>query len=325
MICPKCGLEAEGNFCSFCGTPLTQSGAENVQSVGVSGDERKSMVPGGAEEEQKSRKMPADTSRPEKSRKAASGSREDKGAQKQQKQLEKRIHSLEEERERLSRERQQEERRKKRESRRREREEREIIPDNGMGRFARSSGEAAASQDKDDRGAEFSAVSAVSSGVAGVVVLVARAMQLICCFLMLGMTWATFRAFRYGGDGLGNITSLISERNYGLAIYLAAAAISIIMGIIWSLWIISGKAAGGKLRLKKYDTGRGFIPFLLCMAVVLAAGPLSVLITVRPIIWQNAGDGVFAVLEAVNTNHEFLLFCSLSGAMLSFIRKLLRV
>ncbi len=349
MICPKCGHDAEGNFCSFCGSPLMQSGTagsrnggeESAPDLKSSQDgqkdigQRSAKAPGDnerynsgfwqAEEERKRSSAAGSAARPEKSRGSSSGAREDKGAQKQQKQMEKRIHALEEERDRLSRARQQEERRKKRESRRREYGEEEKISESRRMRSSLRDKEEAASRDTDGREEGFSAVSAVSSGVAGVVVLVARAMQIICCLLMLGMTWASFRAFWYGGDGLGNISTLITERNYGLAVYVVSACISVAMGILWSLWIMSGKAAGGGIRLKKYDTGRGFIPFLLCMAVVLAAGPASVLISARPIVWENLGDGVFAVLEAINTNHEFLLFCSLSGAILSFIRKVLRV
>ncbi len=42
---------------------------------------------------------------------------------------------------------------------------------------------------------------------------------------------------------------------------------------------------------------------------------------------KNAGslqpivDGGYAALEAINANHGFLLFCSIGGAILSFIRK----
>ena len=36
-------------------------------------------------------------------------------------------------------------------------------------------------------------------------------------------------------------------------------------------------------------------------------------------------SGGYAALEAINANHGFLLFCSIGGAILSFIRKMLLV
>ncbi len=167
--------------------------------------------------------------------------------------------------------------------------------------------------------------SAVSEGVAGIVVLMARIMQLLCVVLMGSMVWVSIRAFWYGREGLGSITSLITERNYGLLFYLCFCALSLLMGVVWCFWIASGKAGGGGLRLKKYDTGRGFLPFLFCAAVVAAAGPVSVLIPGETGAWRGLAAGIFAALDAVNANHGFLLSASLMGAALSFVRKLLRV
>lgn len=113
-----------------------------------------------------------------------------------------------------------------------------------------------------------------AKGAAGAVVLTARVMQIASCFLMGSMVFIMLRSFLAHGEGLGAVNTLAADRNYGLALYLGIAGFTLFMGGIWCLWILSKKGAGGGFRLKKYDTGRGLIPFLLCAAAVFAAGPL---------------------------------------------------
>lgn len=166
---------------------------------------------------------------------------------------------------------------------------------------------------------------AAVKGVTGVVILMSRVMQVCCFLLMAGMVWVSARAFWFCSDGLGTIDTMITEQNYSLALYVGTAAFSLFMGAIWCLWILSRKAAGGNIRLKKYDTGRGFIPFILCAAVIFAAGPASMLIPADGAAWHGLAAGAKAVLEAINSNHGFLVFCSVAGIILSLVRKLLRV
>ena len=77
--------------------------------------------------------------------------------------------------------------------------------------------------------------------------------------------------------------------------------------------------------LQKYDTGRGFIPFIIILVLVLVAGPAAYLMPKNAGSLQPIVDGGYAALEAINANHGFLLFCSIGGAILSFIRKMLLV
>ena len=127
------------------------------------------------------------------------------------------------------------------------------------------------------------------------------------------------------GDDLGYIGTMITEENYGLGLYVGIGVFLVLMGAIWCLWILSGKHAGGKVRLQKYDTGRGFIPFIIILVLVLAAGPAAYLMPKNAGSLQPIVDGGYAALEAINANHGFLLFCSIGGAILSFIRKMLLV
>lgn len=167
-----------------------------------------------------------------------------------------------------------------------------------------------------------------ADGVLGVVVLLARIMQIVCFFLMAGMVWASARSFWYGRKELGSVRTLMEDGNVSLAFYLLFAVAALGMGILWCLWILSRKAAGGGVRLKKYDTGRGLIPFLLCLAAVLAAGPASMILGAIPgaaEAMHGLYDGVQAVLEAINSNHDYFVFSCAAGAILSVIRRLLQV
>lgn len=159
-------------------------------------------------------------------------------------------------------------------------------------------------------------------------VIAVRVMQIVSCLLMGCMVAVMLRSFLAHGEGLGNIETLVTDRNYGLALYVGFAGTSLFMGVIWCLWILSRKGAGGGFRLKKYDTGRGLIPFLLCAAMAFSAGPaLTVIPPVDSVVveWQGIAAGGRAALTAVNAHRGTLLFCSGAGAVLSLIRRILLV
>ena len=179
---------------------------------------------------------------------------------------------------------------------------------------------------KSDSGPDLGEIAA--KGAAGAVVIASRAMQIISCLLMGCMVLVMARSFIAHGDGLGSLETMVTDRNYGLALYTCFAGISLFMGAVWCLWILSRKGAGGGFRLKKYDTGRGLVPFLLCAAVIFAAGPaLAVMPPVTGVVesWQGIVAGGRAALTAVDVHRGTLLFCSCAGAVLSFIRRILLV
>ena len=171
----------------------------------------------------------------------------------------------------------------------------------------------------------------------GVTVLSSRLMQLASFFLMAYMVWIMQRSFLADGVRLGNLYAMLEERNYALALYAGIAGLVLFFGVIWCLWILSKKDAGGNTRLKKYDTGRGFIPFLICAAAcvfvpfALAQIPAAEQIVGFPQIsvtaesWQALAEGAETALAAIDSQRSVLILCSLSGAALSFVRKILRV
>lgn len=79
------------------------------------------------------------------------------------------------------------------------------------------------------------------------------------------------------------------------------------------------------MRMKKYDTGRGFVPFLLCMAAVVAAAVVLPEIPAEAEAWKGMAKGAAAAMEAVNSHRDTLFLGSTAGAVLSLVRKLLRV
>lgn len=170
---------------------------------------------------------------------------------------------------------------------------------------------------------------AAVKGAVSAIVLSARVMQIFCGILMGYMVWTMAWSYWHHQEGLGLIQTAVEERNYGLVLYVGFAGISLFMGVIWCLWILSRKAAGGNVRLKTYDTGRGFLPFLICAAAVAAAGvALQYLPSVTAPYTSDFAEiikGATAALEAVNDHRTTLLSCSVIGAAVSFVRKLLRV
>lgn len=318
MKCPKCGQEAVGNFCSNCGTPLVNDTVRREQET--VGRKQENSYDDGDSEQRNSARMESDekkaaSRRRQDARRSSSSAKEDKRDAKQQKQMEKRLHALESERDRSERQKNRMERSHQRELERQSREAERT-------RRAAERSEAHMQSDSNDGP---SVLDVTAAGVTGVVVLMARVMQAASFLLMAGITWANAKAFRYGGDDLGYIGTMITEENYGLGLYVGIGVFLVLMGVIWCLWILSGKHAGGKVRLQKYDTGRGFIPFIIILVLVLVAGPAAYLMPKNAGSLQPIVDGGYAALEAINANHGFLLFCSIGGAILSFIRKMLLV
>lgn len=318
MKCPKCGQEAVGNFCSNCGTPLVNDTVRREQET--VGRKQENSYDDGDSEQRNSARMESDekkaaSRRRQDARRSSSSAKEDKRDAKQQKQMEKRLHALESERDRSERQKNRMERSHQRELERQSREAERT-------RRAAERSEAHTQSNSNDGP---SVLDVTAAGVTGVVVLMARVMQAASFLLMAGITWANAKAFRYGSDDLGYIGTMITEENYGLGLYVGIGVFLVLMGAIWCLWILSGKHAGGKVRLQKYDTGRGFIPFIIILVLVLVAGPAAYLMPKNAGSLQPIVDGGYAALEAINANHGFLLFCSIGGAILSFIRKMLLV
>ena len=338
MKCPKCGQEAVGNFCSNCGTPLVNDTVRREQEK--LGRKPENSYDDGDSEQRNPARMESDEKKAESGSGSKRNSQEKRSSQSQdaQKREEERRDNercqsqaqedARRDREAASRRRQDARRSSssaKEENRMERSHQRELERQSREAERTRRAAERSEAHTQSDSNDGPSVLDVTAAGVTGVVVLMARVMQAASFLLMAGITWANAKAFRYGGDDLGYIGTMITEENYGLGLYVGIGVFLVLMGAIWCLWILSGKHAGGKVRLQKYDTGRGFIPFIIILVLVLVAGPAAYLMPKNAGSLQPIVDGGYAALEAINANHGFLLFCSIGGAILSFIRKMLLV
>lgn len=321
MICPKCGYESSGNYCSNCGTPFILDDwgdlddweewnpllePDDVDFAKTPQEDKKNLYGSfyrkGAGQSDRVRAERTKRKRAQEKPARPKPSPKDKGRaapradKKTQKRKDARLKKLEGEVEHLRSQRDSE-------GSGLHREEESVRRDS----VARTLGEAAA------------------KGVTGTIVFSSRLMQLVSALLMAGMVLLMGVSFWEHGQGMGDIRFLMEEANYELAVYVGFAGVSLFLGLIWSLWILSRKGAGGGVRMKKYDTGRGFLPFLICFGVVFSAGILLPQIPQEAEAWRHTANGVRAAAEAIVAYRRTLLVCCGLGALLSLIRKILRV
>lgn len=356
MICPICGYESSGNFCSNCGEPLENDKNgylpeefDTFNEIREDWQERRSSEPGqskpGKEKKNNSHNAREREAKTDKKDQKKQQNLQQKQQQKQQKEQQKQQQKQQKERQKEQHKR--DERMKSLESeverlrnwagmeaatsqvvdpehvkpkrsyaREAEWENDNLDHEDFEGRFQRG-------DRQDFEGSGFG--EAVAKGAVGIVVLLSRLMQFASTVLMACLVLTMAQSFWRHGQGLGDIRLAVEERNYGLAFYVGFAGITLLMGLIWCLWILSRKGAGGGVRMKKYDTGRGFWPFLICITAIILSSIIAKQIPIEPETWKGIGIGVTAALEAVNGQWEILLFCSAAGAVLSLVRKMMRV
>lgn len=384
MICPNCGRESAGNYCSNCGAPLDEMQAEwvyedaaltdgafadRMHTDGAHTDEvhtdrahtdrtltdraltdaehinRQLYISRETEQRKNDRrepeKPPKNPARPRVSRKRAEGgdSRQKshvKEQKKEQKKKDLRLKKLESEVERLRAYREAERERASSETKQecvtRETKQKRWTSEREQQYTAHEKkqrpamGEAEPeSETSSSRHTRSTLGEAAAKGVTGAVVLASRLMQLASALLMGTMTAVMAVSFWKHGQALGDIRVMVTERNYGLAVYVGLAGISLLMGLIWCLWIFTRKGAGGGVRMKTYDTGRGFLPFLFCLAVVFAVKFIMPQLPEADEALRGTLKGLRAAADAVLVHRERLLFLNSLGAVLSLVRKILRV
>lgn len=324
MICPECGHESTGNFCSYCGAQLNQEDAPVRQTENGAPDgsieikydagHETGYEAAGADRDGKRGRSRRHLGRSGgKSSGKADGKSDTKALQRKDTMIKRQLE------ESAKREKLLGEQLKQLKQLREERPDRE--PEQRDRRMEAREKE----PDYDDRGRGIDLGKAAAKGAVGMIVLASRLMQIFCCFLMVSMVFRLARSLWLHQEGLGLLANIVGERNYGLAVYVGFSGVTLFMGAVWCLWILTRKAAGGGVRLKTYDTGRGFLPFLICLAAVTAAGIAEPLIPSVAGTAEEILKGMRAALAAVNACHGTIVSGSLLGAALSLVRKLLRV
>lgn len=69
--------------------------------------------------------------------------------------------------------------------------------------------------------------------------------------------------FWNGHSAYGSLSSLLAERNYALGAYLGTGLVVMIYGILSLFWSFTGPKTKEDDRIRKLDTGRGFLFFIL--------------------------------------------------------------
>ncbi|WP_432627381.1 hypothetical protein [Brotaphodocola sp.] len=360
MVCPRCGRKSSGKICVWCrsGRNLSEYSIKDYDKYSaeipeedsyIQNDNNDNTIPqnGGTEEAEsespsentREQKDPIDPNGRGRSRKKRvarqpqrSSERNDKKDLKKKKEKDSKIRAMQSELEDL-RARQQEHDRRERDRKRQEKQERRQSALEAKRQSREILRSPAGQAEKIENTAqkvivEKTVKEPVKETVKPAVLAIvgfSRLLQLASAVLMALLTVMSAFSFWQNRDGLGGVMTIVDERNYGLALYLASAAGVIFFGMIWTLWIMSRKGAGGEVRMKTYDTGRGLIPFLLCLGAVYAVTRLSDLVPEDGAMWHGMAKAVAAGVTAVQSESRQLMLVSIAGASLSLIRKLLRV
>lgn len=153
----------------------------------------------------------------------------------------------------------------------------------------------------------------------GFLAFLVSVMRIACVLLMGAITATSIKTFWYGGKELGSLMKAVADKDMVYLTYVGAAVVINLILILWVIRILPKRKNG---RLSWYDKGQGGFGFILVLLVTCAAWPAIMAIEILPWFdrfWWIAS--VKAVLEAINANHGFYLFCGICGTVLSFFRK----
>lgn len=121
-------------------------------------------------------------------------------------------------------------------------------------------------------------------------------------------------AYWLGYSELGTIGELVESRNWALALYLAAAGLLILFGLISTFWALSRKKRGNR----RYDTGRGLFAFL-CFGILSLSAGLASMIPYGGMILNAGKSFLLTVSDCYGT---ILPMCG-GGILCCLVRKFL--
>lgn len=174
-----------------------------------------------------------------------------------------------------------------------------VKPVKAVGRTAQKAGKAAGK--------------AVGKGVSIALKCGSFVMMALIMLRMAGDFWAQ-------SGVLGEIRRVAEDRNYAEALYLGIAGMLLLLGMIWAIWILTGKKAADGGRMKSYDTGRGITAFVFYGVVVFSAGSVQGMLPEG----RQVLAGASLALQVLNGMKEFVLVCCAVGFALCIIRKLVK-
>lgn len=145
----------------------------------------------------------------------------------------------------------------------------------------------------------FSISGLLGSGIANIL----RYLSLACMGVLTLYTAAGFWSER---NALGDIVTIREASNYAMYIYVGLGLFFVAFGGISCLWIFSRRRMADGRRMRRYDTGRGLVSFLLFALVSYFAAAIIVQIPSSPDYLRgvSAALQVFFVHKTLN-----LTFC----------------
>lgn len=161
-----------------------------------------------------------------------------------------------------------------------------------------------------------SAAGKAGRGVMGLAVLI---MRVISGILFLVIDAVLIRNFWSGAKSLGSISSILTERNWALALYLILSAGLVGFGVISAAWTLSTRKAGDGRKLRSYDTGRGLLAFLIFGVLAMFSMVGVTMIPVKPEFLLGALQWTLGIM----TSSDMILRCSVAGAVLCIVRRLI--
>ncbi|MCD2491368.1 hypothetical protein LQE92_01840 [Lacrimispora sp. NSJ-141] len=145
-------------------------------------------------------------------------------------------------------------------------------------------------------------------------------LRLASFVLMGGMTVRLFTGFWSQRDVLGSMVQMVSDRNYAEGLYLILAAALLAYGVVSAVWILTRRRIACDGRMRRFDTGRGLVPFVIFAGLTFLAARTAVYLPGSPHVLSGLGQ-FFLVLAA---GQSWVYVCSVLGIICCIIRKILR-
>lgn len=123
--------------------------------------------------------------------------------------------------------------------------------------------------------------------------------------------------FWNGRSTFGSLSTLLSERNYALGAYLCTGLIILIYGILSLFWSFTGPKTKEDDRIRKLDTGRGFLFFIFIYGGALLA---RIAVPLLP-SGHSSIDGASAALNIYSGMTAILFPLCVAGVICCLLRK----